>query len=166
MARMTHSQCLTYIAQEPRTMGWGALLIYDRTKTNALLAQGYIEHFNAGSYFPEFNETADTDQGSWTVMNHFVFDQPRLSFTNSNIASSRARLAMRVVSGNYLSMKKPLGGNQAAIVSVAKPDPLIVAIEDARRLTYAYHVLPVPFTSVKRLASAMAHEKPNHSKGA
>jgi hypothetical protein len=107
MARMTHSQYLT-----------------DRTKANALLAQEYIEHFNAGSYFPEFNETADTDQGSWTVMSHFVFDRPRLSFTNSNIASSRARLAMRVVSGDYLSMNKPLGGNQAAIVSVAKLDPL------------------------------------------
>lgn len=124
MSKMTYQAYLNYIGQASRMMGWGALLIYDRHKTNTLLAQEYIERFTSGNDFPTINVTSETDQGSWTDMRNFMFDKPRLSFTNSSIASSRARLSMRVVSGEYLSLNKGLGEQQASIVSVAKLDPL------------------------------------------
>ena len=84
MAKLTLTQYLTYLGTETRTMGWGALLIYDRAKTNALLAQEYIERFDKDQYFPPFNES---DQIAWSDMQDFILDRPRLSFTNSNIAS-------------------------------------------------------------------------------
>lgn len=125
MSKMTYQAYLTYIGQQTRMRGWGALLIYDRQKTNTLLAQEYIERFSSGSYFPPFTDMPPTDQNSWTSLANIVFDKPRLSFTNSNIASSRARLSMRVVSGEILSLNKGIGARNAAIVSVAKLDPLI-----------------------------------------
>ena len=109
MAKLTLTQYLNYLGTETRTMGWGALLIYDRAKTNALLAQEYIERFDKNQYFPPFNDSEETDQNAWSDMQDFILDRPRLSFTNSNIASSRARLSMKVVGGKYVTLVKPIG---------------------------------------------------------
>jgi len=105
-------------------MGWGALLIYDRAKTNALLAQEYIERFDKNQYFPPFNDSEETDQNAWSDMQDFILDRPRLSFTNSNIASSRARLSMKVVGGKYVTLVKPIGTRLMDITSIALMDPL------------------------------------------
>jgi len=105
-------------------MGWGALLIYDRAKTNVLLTQEYIERFNNSQYFPPYSATEETDQNAWSEMQDFILDRPRLSFTNSNIASSRARLSMKVVSGKYVTLNKPIGTRTAEITSIALLDPL------------------------------------------
>ena len=124
MAKLTLTQYLTYLGTETRTMGWGALLIYDRAKTNALLAQEYIERFDKDQYFPPFNESEETDQNAWSDMQDFILDRPRLSFTNSNIASSRARLSMKVVGGKYVTLVKPVGNRLLDITSIALMDPL------------------------------------------
>jgi len=124
MAKLTLTQYLNYLGTETRTMGWGALLIYDRAKTNALLAQEYIERFDKNQYFPPFNDSEETDQNAWSDMQDFILDRPRLSFTNSNIASSRARLSMKVVGGKYVTLVKPIGTRLMDITSIALMDPL------------------------------------------
>lgn len=119
MARPSMQQYLQYLNVGPRTMGWGALLIYDRAKTNQLLAQEYIEHLNSSDYFPPFSSTEETGGSTKVVMNNFKFDAPVLSFINSNISHSRARLAMKIIHGEYITLNKPLGGTDHSIVSIA-----------------------------------------------
>lgn len=119
MARPSMQQYLQYLDVGPRTMGWGALLIYDRAKTNQLLAQEYIEHLNGSDFFPPFSRTEETSGSTKVVMNNFKFDAPVLSFINSNISHSRARLAMKIIHGEYITLNKPLGGTDHSIVSIA-----------------------------------------------
>ena len=119
MARPSMQQYLQYLKGGPRMMGWGALLIYDRAKTNQLLAQEYIEHLNGSDYFPPFSSTEETGGSTKVVMNNFKFDAPVLSFINSNISHSRARLAMKIIHGEYITLNKPLGGTDHSIVSIA-----------------------------------------------
>lgn len=124
MGKPSMPKYLEYLGSTTRTMGWGALLIYDRAKTNQLLAQEYVENLTSQAYFPPFSSTEDTGQYSKTVMSNFRFDAPVLSFTNSNISSSRARLSMKITHGQYITLNKPLGGTDHSIVSIATIDAL------------------------------------------
>lgn len=40
---------LTWLKSAPRTLGWGAILAYDRSKTNVMLEQEYIDRFVEGA---------------------------------------------------------------------------------------------------------------------
>lgn len=123
MARPTLSQYLNYLEKEPRTKGWGALLVYDRQRANRLLAQEFIERFEGAHWLKPINGTKDTDSGIWTQMTDFKLGQPRLSFETANIGSSMASLSMPVVSGRLTEWRRSDSG-QAELVGISHLDPL------------------------------------------
>ncbi|MEJ5863067.1 hypothetical protein [Pseudomonas farsensis] len=99
-------------------------MIYDRARTNQLLAQEFVENLTSTDYFPPFSSVEETDSQNKTVMNNFKFDAPVLSFTNSNISRSRARLSMKITHGQYISFNKPLGSTDHSVVSIATVNAL------------------------------------------
>ena len=48
-----------WLAVEPRTRGWNAILAYDRTKTNTVLLQEYISRFGTNAYLEPITEMLD-----------------------------------------------------------------------------------------------------------
>lgn len=94
---------LREMAKRPRTFGWDAVLVYDRTKTNVLLMQEYIDRFDAESYFPEFEPTCvDLGEGIKHELMGLKMDAPRLSFENANLVESKGRVTIRLVGGKQI----------------------------------------------------------------
>ncbi|MFK0035701.1 hypothetical protein [Pseudomonas monteilii] len=124
MARPTFEKYMKYLRAEPRTLGWGALLVYDRFRTNRLLAQEHIQRFDDSEWLPPVNFRASTENGSWTEVRDLVMDKPRLSFANSNIASSKARLSMNVIGGVITQLRQLPGSDQMELVSYTVLNPL------------------------------------------
>lgn len=124
MARPTFEKYMRYLRAEPRTLGWGALLVYDRFRANRLWAQEHIQRFDDSEWLPPVNFRASTESGSWTEVRDLVMDKPRLSFVNSSIASSKARLSMNVVSGVITQLRQLPGSDQMELVSYTVLNPL------------------------------------------
>lgn len=124
MAKPTLEEYLTYLRVEPRTKGWGALLVYDRFKTNMLLAQEHIERFDDGHWLKPISLRVETEAGSWTDISDLSFDKPSLSFVNSNISSSAARLSMHMLGGKFKQLRRTPGSEQVQLVGLSRIDPL------------------------------------------
>ncbi len=124
MAKPTLEKYLEYMSETPRTFGWGALLVYDRFRTNRLLAHEHIERFDRGSWLAPITTSVKNEEGSWTQLNDLTFDKPRLSFVNSSISGSKARLSMNAIAGEILQLRQAIGNPNQEITSVSTVDPL------------------------------------------
>lgn len=124
MAKLTFANYLTYLKREPRTKGWGALLVYDRFKTNMLLAQEHIERFDNSRWLKPISVRVETEGGSWTDVSELTMDKPSLSFVNSNISSSAARLSMSMQGGKLKQLRRKTGSEQIELVGLSRLDPL------------------------------------------
>lgn len=124
MAKPTLEKYLNYMGETPRTFGWGALLVYDRFRTNRLLAHEHIERFDKGSWLAPITTSIKTEEGTWTQLNNLMFDKPRLSFVNSNIGGSKARLSMNAISGEILQLHQATGSPNQELTHVSTLDPL------------------------------------------
>ncbi|MNO56265.1 hypothetical protein D3C76_467770 [compost metagenome] len=123
MPRPTMEKYIAWMKVQPRTYDWGALLVYDRFKTNRLLAQEHIENLELGHFMRpiDFSRTLD---GLTTTVSDLKFDRPVLSFVNSSLGGSRARLSMNVVSGLIVQYRRPPGSSQDELVGYSNLDPL------------------------------------------
>lgn len=87
MTRPTFSELYTYMAEAPRTRGWGAFLIYDRQKANLLLMQEHILRSDSGAWIEPISDELETETGKYSRLENFAFGTPVLSFENSNIGA-------------------------------------------------------------------------------
>ncbi|MBK5008029.1 hypothetical protein [Pseudomonas sp. S32] len=125
MARETLEEFITYLSQAPRTLGWDAILAYDRNKANRLLIQEYIQRFSKNSYFEPLTFTTEITPGQrWEITYDYVLDKPRLSFEHASISSSRADLSMRIVGGRQLGISKAMGDSHSKITRLKMADAL------------------------------------------
>ncbi|WP_028694917.1 hypothetical protein [Pseudomonas cremoricolorata] len=124
MARPTLTQYLTYMKQQPRTYEWGALLVYDRYKTNRLLAQEYIARFQGGDWIKPVNVRKETETGSWTDVSDLTSGSPLLSFINSNIGGSAAKLSIPMLGGKIKTLRQRPGSSQIELTGLSTLDPL------------------------------------------
>ena len=124
MARPTLRNYLTYMGKEPRTKGWGALLVYDREKANRLLMQEHILREEKGTWIEPVSGEKETENGKLSRLHNFAFGAPVLSFENANIGSSMAALTMPVVSGKLTEWSREQGASQASLVGISNHDPL------------------------------------------
>ena len=99
----------TWLAQSPRTLGWNAIVAYDRGKTNEVLLQEYIGRFSTDSYFPPMDGMVPTTENEVEWIYDFLVDAPRLSFENANITTSQARLTMTVMGGAQIGIRQEPG---------------------------------------------------------
>jgi len=103
----TLEEFVEYLKEKPRTLGYDAILAYDRFRANRLLLQEYIDRFDSGRYFePLTFSTTITPGAQWEKVIDHLLDKPRLSFENSSIAHSRADLTMRISGGKQLTLSR------------------------------------------------------------
>jgi hypothetical protein len=116
---------LTWLKSAPRTFGWGAILAYDRSKTNVMLEQEYIDRFvEGGNYLPPFTEHIPTGVGQGEFIYDYTVAMPVLSFENANIKSSIAKLTFMVFGGSQLSYSRPLGSQRREVTKIVSVDAL------------------------------------------
>lgn len=109
MSGYSENELVAWLKERSRLFDWGMIAVMDRAKANRLLTQEYIRHFAEDSYLPPQTGEVDTD-GSWkNTITNAVLDVPRLSFENSNLQNSMARLRMALVSGNRVRLENSGG---------------------------------------------------------
>jgi hypothetical protein len=121
--RPTIENLLTWMRTAPRTYDWSAIVAYDRTKTNVVLLQEYIGRFSTTSYLPPFDGLVATTENEVEWVYNYLVDAPRLSFENSIITKSAARLTMHIMGGSQISIASE-AGRDAAVIRVASYDAL------------------------------------------
>ena len=111
---------------EPRTRGWNAILAYDRTKTNTVLLQEYINRFSTDNYLRPITELLADNQTPThrEYLVNYVMDAPRLSFTNSGLENSKARVWQKVMGGTHAAYERPVGAPAWSITKVALWGPI------------------------------------------
>lgn len=115
-----------WLAVEPRTRGWNAILAYDRSKTNAVLLQEYINRFGTADYLEPISELLDDNQTATQrdYVNQYVVDAPRLSFINSSLKDSMAHVSQKIMGGSRLTYERPLGATEWKLIKVANWKPV------------------------------------------
>jgi hypothetical protein len=119
-------QLLKWFEQEPRTINWDAILAYDKGDTNTVLLQEYIIRQNTNDLMDPITEEV-TDGASPTYKAYlfeYVFDAPRLSFENANIAESKAMLTCRVIDGVHVTFEMSTGSSEWSVVKLGSHSPL------------------------------------------
>lgn len=106
MSGHSESDLVKWLKERSRLFDWGMIAVMDRAKANRLLTQEYIRHFAEDSYLPPQTGEVDTSNGWKNTIANAVLDVPRLSFENSNLQNSKARLRMAMVSGNRVRLEK------------------------------------------------------------
>lgn len=104
---------LDWLRETPRTLGWNAIIAYDRSKTNVVLLQEYIEKFSTESYLPPIEGQVPTTENEVEWVYDYLIDAPRLSFENSVITASRAKLTMTIMGGSQVSIRQEPGSAPA-----------------------------------------------------
>lgn len=117
-------ELLDWFAIKPQTIGWDAILAYDKNDTNTVLLQEYIARQNSDDLMDPITE--DYVEGAASVTRtylfNYVFDHPRLSFENANIAESKAILACRVIDGVRVTFEE--NGANWDVVTLGAHSPL------------------------------------------
>lgn len=117
------SELLAWLNGKSRTYGWGAIVSYDRRKTNQLLSQLYIERFNSGSYLPLISESMQSSQHSIEHVTGLKLSVPKLSFDTASLDDSRASLTMDFVGGLIMTELK-VDGSAPRIDKIQKVLPI------------------------------------------
>ncbi|RAS21129.1 MULTISPECIES: hypothetical protein [unclassified Pseudomonas] len=130
--RLSLQAYLDLMAKEVDGLGWDAILVYDRVKTNVILLQEYIQRFNKESWFPPVTFDASTTAGVIERVIDYRFDKPRLSFSNANLESSRLDLIMKVVGGKQITIENPNNKKLRQVTRIKMADALNGPILRAR----------------------------------
>ncbi|GLO52757.1 hypothetical protein PPUN110474_41580 [Pseudomonas putida] len=124
MARPTRAQFRKYMDGGPCTFGWHAVLILDRWRTNAILAQEHLEFLIGGEWLPLISLKTNVENGTWREIENMQLDRPVLSFANADLATSKARLSMNVLGGLIKEYRQVPGSTQPELVNYSFMDPL------------------------------------------
>ena len=124
MARPSFNEYLTYLRKQPRARGWGALLVYDREKSNRLLMQEHILRAEQEAWLEPVSGEKETENGKFTRLAQITFGAPVLSFENASIASSMAALSMPVIGGKVTEWSRDQGASQPTLIGISTLDPL------------------------------------------
>ncbi|MCQ9470071.1 hypothetical protein NRB15_06935 [Pseudomonas alliivorans] len=87
--------------------GWGVIAALARANLNTLLLLEYIKRFSSEAYLPPISAEVQTVEDQWKeVLDQFILDAPRLSFTNDDLGQSRATLTCVMLGGTQLTQYK------------------------------------------------------------
>ncbi|CAG8865337.1 hypothetical protein PS627_01241 [Pseudomonas fluorescens] len=126
MQRLSFEQFQELMKTQSPLNKWGAILAFDRQRTNEVLLRSYVRRFDGAGYFPVIDSEQETDVGvRWHRLQGIQMDKPRLSFENASITASRANLFMRSVAGKMLEVTRPLGGQYKSIDRLGLIDGLV-----------------------------------------
>lgn len=111
---------LTWLQQNPKTLGWDAVVVYNRGRANALLMQQYINNLTAENYLTPIDGQIQGAEGSKLNFFGIQLGLPRLSFENADIEHSRARVTQAITAGLAIMKSEPAGGYKT-VHSIMRP---------------------------------------------
>ncbi|MCQ9423218.1 hypothetical protein NRB16_06715 [Pseudomonas sp. LJDD11] len=123
MAGLSKSELINWLKEGPQTLEWGAILAFNRSDTNTVLLQEYIQRFSTNNYLaPVQGYIGDSDTVGQYITD-YTLDFPRLSFEIANVGSNSAdaKLTMKVVGGTHVTFKDVPGSREATRVEVVDP---------------------------------------------
>ncbi|MBC3383552.1 hypothetical protein [Pseudomonas sp. SWRI179] len=93
------------------TRGWGAVCAFNRERLNRVLQQQWLEKYDGASYLPVFSGSMDlNDSGTeYGVMTQVMLGKPLLSFEPARLDTSRAKLTLSILGGNFSVHEKNRG---------------------------------------------------------
>ncbi|MCO8167969.1 hypothetical protein NJC40_09300 [Pseudomonas sp. 21LCFQ02] len=123
MAGLSKSELINWLKEGPKTLNWGAILAFNRSDTNTVLLQEYIQRFSTNNYLPPVQGYIGDSDTVGQYITDYTLDFPRLSFEIANVGSNSAdaKLTMRVVGGTHITFKDVPGGLEPTRVEVVDP---------------------------------------------
>jgi len=93
------------------TWKWGAVCAFSRERLNRILQQQWLEKYDGTGYLPVFSGTMDlNDTGTeYAVMNNVLLGKPLLSFEPARLDTSRAKLTLSILGGNFSVYERSVG---------------------------------------------------------
>ncbi|MEN8639033.1 hypothetical protein [Pseudomonas sichuanensis] len=114
---------LEWLANDFRIEPWAWIVAMDRNRINEVLRETYVERFSNNAYLPPVSGVAYTEQQiASCYLQEVVLDWPRLSFDNTDMDNSTARLKMRAISGRRHALERD--GNAVRVRQIEGVDPL------------------------------------------
>ncbi|MCM2464456.1 hypothetical protein HGO40_29020 [Pseudomonas sp. CG7] len=85
------------------TLGWGAIVAFDRAHINQILQKQYLSHMNDLSFLMPFSRRFFTHEEEFEEiqLERMVLGEPRLSFESASLVNSEVTLTMNIISGSY-----------------------------------------------------------------
>ncbi|MGN2412506.1 hypothetical protein [Pseudomonas syringae] len=105
----------------PSTLGWDAVVVYNRGRANALMTQQYIQKLTAENYLRPIDGEIPSVDGSNLKFFGIQLGIPRLSFENASLTDSRARVTLPIMGGLAILKSEPVGGYKG-IHSIMRPN--------------------------------------------
>ncbi|ANS44760.1 hypothetical protein [Serratia inhibens] len=96
---LTAADIITSLSEKTKTLGWDAVVAYDRDKINHLFQQQYISKLAAGTHFPPISWS---NQRNTIQLENITLSAPRISFTNASTESSSAVATLEFLDGNVI----------------------------------------------------------------
>ncbi|WP_157661475.1 hypothetical protein [Burkholderia ubonensis] len=126
MAGNSVDTLLAWMRDKTRTFNWGAVVAYDRSKTNALFAQQYLRRASSGKTLrPVDGKIGEgSDKAMFADVSQLTFGSPLLSFERANLDDSRASVHLNVMSGSLMEVERSVSTrrvNRVRKIEVVQP---------------------------------------------
>jgi hypothetical protein len=79
------AELLAWMKGSSKTLGWDALVAFDRATINDVFREQYITGFTAGSYFPTISNIESLAGNDARLFDECVLSEPLLSFDNASV---------------------------------------------------------------------------------
>ncbi|RJF54051.1 hypothetical protein D4100_18920, partial [Serratia inhibens] len=95
----TTADIIASLSGKTKTLGWDAVVAYDRDKINHLFQQQYISKLAAGVHFSPISWS---NERNTIQFENITLSAPRISFVNASTESSRAVAILEFLDGNVI----------------------------------------------------------------
>lgn len=103
---LSKAQLLERLKSGNITLGWGAVVAFNRRRINQILQKQYLANFTELRFLLPFNRSffTDTDKTEEIQLKELILGEPSLSFETAMLGNSEATLTMNIISGSYTSI--------------------------------------------------------------
>ncbi|WP_448868742.1 hypothetical protein [Enterobacter ludwigii] len=97
----TANDIISTLSGKTKTLGWDAVVAYDRPRINHLLEQQYVSKLASGTHFSPVTWSNELNTIQFENM---TLGAPLISFENASILSSRATAVLEFIDGNIAEL--------------------------------------------------------------
>jgi hypothetical protein len=122
---------LDWMKGSSKTLGWDALLAFDRATINTIFRERYISNYGFGDAFPVISSGKELTGGVARFFDECVLGAPLLSFENADIVAPTASglLEMNVLSGREMTIDYNNGARLTKISQINALNGPLLQIE-------------------------------------
>lgn len=97
----TTNDIISTLSGKTKTLGWDAVVAYDRTRINHLLEQQYVSKLASGTHFSPVTWSSELNT---IQFENVTLGAPLISFENASVLNSRATAVLEFVDGNIAEL--------------------------------------------------------------